>query len=228
MITFMDAFSGAGGLSLGLKDAGLNPVYAFDLDELACATYEKNLGGVVESRSIHTLVPRVLLEQFGAPDVVAGGPPCQGFSTQRRGSPIDQRNDLVTSYFRFALDLEPRVILMENVPGVLGSRGRAHMMSVLQMLHKNGYDYVTGLVDAASFGVPQHRRRALIVAWNPDKAKPFDIAKLRSENRARTVRDAIGDLPTPPTDFTQHPQFHNHTRVRMSAKNLERIKYVPQ
>lgn len=228
MITFIDAFSGTGGLSLGLVNAGLHPIYAFDLDELACKTYQKNLEGPVEYRSIHTLNRQSIVACFGVPDVVVGGPPCQGFSTQRRGSPIDKRNDLVTSYFHFALSLKPRVIVMENVPGVLGTRGRSHMISILGLLYKHGYDSVAGIVDAAWFGVPQHRRRALVVAWDPARAKPFAFEELKKVDRVRTVRDAIGDLPSPPMDFTEHPKFQNHARVRMSGKNLERIGYVPQ
>lgn len=228
MITFIDAFSGAGGLSLGLANAGLQSIYAYDTDEYACQTYAANLIGPIECQSIHDINPLALIEHVGIPDVVVGGPPCQGFSTQRRGSPIDSRNNLVTCYFQFAVALKPKVIMMENVPGVLGARGRKHMASILNLLYKYGYEFVTQVLDAASFGVPQHRRRAIVVAWDPQKAKPFDIDRIRTVKRFRTVRDAIGDLPSPPRDFREHPDFPNHTRVRMSSRNTERIMYVPQ
>jgi DNA (cytosine-5)-methyltransferase 1 len=228
MATFIDAFAGAGGLSLGMANAGLNSLYAFDLDELSCQTHRRNLHGEVEHRNIYDIDPRKLVKRVGTPDVVVGGPPCQGFSTQRRGSPIDSRNDLVTQYFRFALAVRPRVIAMENVPGVLGTRGRSHMMDVFRLINEHGYDIIANVVDAASFGVPQHRRRAVVVAWDPSRAKPFDLTKLTDSGPVSTVRDAIGDLPSPPIDFTEHQSFSNHTRVRMSARNLERISYVPQ
>ena len=228
MPTFIDAFAGAGGLSLGMSNAGLQSIYAFDLDELSCETHRVNLGGLIECRSIDKVRPRNLIDRVGIPDVVVGGPPCQGFSTQRRGSPSDRRNDLVIQYFRFAIAMNPRVIVMENVPGVLGTRGRTHMTDVLNLLHKHGYDIVTSVIDAVNFGVPQHRRRAIVVAWDPARAKPLNLDQLTQARHIRTVRDAIGDLPSPPLNCTEHPEFPNHTRVRMSKLNLERIGYVPQ
>jgi len=120
------------------------------------------------------------------------------------------------------------VIIMENVPGVLGSRGRLHMKDVTQLCLDHGYELTSSVVDAAMFGVPQHRRRAVIVAWDPSNAKSFDFAAMKPRDFNMTVRDAIGDLPQPPDNFTEHPSFANHARVRMSALNIERIGYVPQ
>ncbi len=228
MPTFVDAFAGAGGLSLGMRNAGFDSLYAFDLDPLSCTTHRNNLQGVVECRSIDDVRADKLLRRVGSPDVVVGGPPCQGFSTQRRGQPTDVRNDLVTRYFHFALAMRPRVIIMENVPGVLGSRGRLHMKQVTQLCLDNGYDLTSSIVDAVMFGVPQHRRRAVIVAWDPSSAKPFEFAEMKLCESDVTVRAAIGDLPTPPDNYMEHPQFANHIRVRMSARNIERIGYVPQ
>ncbi len=228
MPTFIDAFAGAGGLSLGMRNAGLRSIYAFDFNQLSCETHSANLGGLVECVSIDDLRPSELVDRVGIPDVIVGGPPCQGFSTQRRGSPIDQRNDLVTKYIRFAIAMNSRVIIMENVPGVLGTRGLAHMSDVLCLLREQGYEFITAILDAANFGVPQHRRRAILAAWDPGRAKPFNLSRLVPISDKRSVRDAIGDLPSPPQDFTEHPKFPNHTRVRMSSLNLERIRNVPQ
>src|SRR5260221_14527371 len=103
MPTFIDAFAGAGGLSLGMRYAGFESLYSFDVDSWSCETYRRNLGGLIECRAVEGLRPEELLSRVGEPDVVVGGPPCQGFSTQRRGLARDARNDLGTKYVSFAL-----------------------------------------------------------------------------------------------------------------------------
>lgn len=226
--TFMDCFAGAGGLSLGLRLAGLRQLYAFDADRLACETHALNLPGTVEWTTIERLDPATLRAEHGVPDVVVGGPPCQGFSTQRRGEAHDVRNDLVERFWAFALDLGPAVIVMENVPGVLGERGREHLRRVLARVDERSYEVAHSIVEASRVGVPQRRRRALVVAWDPRRVKPFDFAPLLVPGPARTVRDAIADLPSPRADYGPHPDVANHARVRMSVRNLERISHVPE
>lgn len=225
--TFIDAFAGAGGLSLGLNQAGLHSTLAFDTDPIACETLRHNLGGSVVNAAIEEIDPASLLRGAGRPDVVVGGPPCQGFSTQRRGDREDRRNDLVVRYIEFALALRPRVILMENVPGILGRRGASHMEMVYQLLSEARFEFDHRIIEAVAVGVPQRRRRAIVAAWDPDRAKPFDFSNIDDAGPTRTVRDAIGDLPPPPIDFTEHPRYANHVRVNMSALNLERIAHVP-
>ena len=221
--TFIDCFAGAGGLSLGLVGAGFRPVFAFDNDPLACETYRRNLGDHIVHRDLQSVVAHGVDLR---PDLVAGGPPCQGFSTQRRGPADDERNDLVAAYFEFALSLKPSLILMENVPGVLGERGRAGMAQVRERLSRHGYDFAADVVQAADFGVAQRRRRAIVVAWDPSRSKPFDFSALEF-GAAVTVRDAIGDLPEPSLDGTDDPIYANHVRVRMSELNIRRISHVP-
>jgi DNA (cytosine-5)-methyltransferase 1 len=227
-----DLFSGAGGLSLGLKEAGFTPVFAFDSDRYACETYRRNLGEHIHQvdalsfranfiREVTGLVP-------GEATLVCGGPPCQGFSIQRRGERTDPRNDLVVIFARLATELAPAVILMENVPGLVGKRGTEHLQSVTKIFEAGGYKYSSAVLDAADYGVPQHRNRAFVVAWHPDRVKYFAFPETtHSDGMWRTVRDAIGDLPEPPEDYTEHPDFANHTRVRVSPLNEQRIAHVP-
>jgi DNA (cytosine-5)-methyltransferase 1 len=225
--TFIDCFAGAGGLSLGITESGFESIFAFDAEPVACQTLRHNLGGVVEAARIEDLDPERIEVRFGKPDLVIGGPPCQGFSTQRRGAPTDPRNDLVNLYWAFALSFEPKVIVMENVPGVLGTRGTHQMDAVREMALESGYQIGSAVVDVTAIGVPQRRRRAIVVAWNPEFSKPFDFSCFISDRQPMTVRDAIGDIPPPHDDFTEHPTFANHIRVRMSERNLERIAHVP-
>ena len=226
-VAFIDAFAGAGGLSLGLHQAGLRSLLAFDTDPIACRTLARNLPGDVRNVALADLSPDTIVDDVGAPDVIVGGPPCQGFSTQRRGPRSDARNDLVEDYFRFAIAIRPKVIVMENVPGVLGQRGLAHMREVEHQVREAGYEFAHQVIDLSTLGVPQRRRRALVVAWDPARAAAFDFASIPRVAETATVRGAIGDLPEPPHDFSEHPIYANHVRVRMSALNLERISHVP-
>ncbi len=228
---FVDFFAGAGGLSLGLVQAGLEPVFACDSMELACVTHRANLGNHVQVADMRLLTDRDVLGQAGLDvgqiDIVAGGPPCQGFSTQRRGNRTDDRNDLVLTFAQLALDLQPKMILLENVPGLLGARGHNVTGALFGLLESRGYDHDSTVLNAADFGVPQNRRRAIVVAWDPGRVKPFSFPLPTHSQQRVTVRDAIADLPEPPDDFTEHPKYRNHTRVKMSARNIERIGFVP-
>ena len=228
----VDLFCGAGGMSLGLKAAGLQPVYAADWNPHACATYRRNLGPHVELLDLASADPDQLAhkiaEQCGDVDIVAGGPPCQGFSVQRRGANVDSRNDLTLRFARMALALRPKAIIMENVPTILGPRGAGHVTHILESWRDAGFEAETAILEAAAFGVPQMRRRAFIVAVRRGLG-PFEFPRplVRPEDY-RTVRQAIGSLPEPPDDFTEHADYPNHRRVDVSAENIRRIQHVPE
>ncbi|MDI9896003.1 DNA cytosine methyltransferase [Rhodococcus sp. IEGM 1381] len=225
--SFVDFFSGAGGLSLGLGQSGLDHLYSFDSDEHATLTHQTNQrSGVVEKRSIADVSAMEIIDRFGRPDVVVGGPPCQGFSTKGTGRIGDPRNNLVLDYISMATQIEPSVILMENVPGVLGPRGKALIEAGIELLTKHGYVFEMQVIRCVDLGVPQTRRRAIVAAWKPD-LKPFDFVALTTPRPPKTLRDAIHDLPEPPDDGTVHPRYFNHSKARMSALNVERISHVP-
>jgi DNA (cytosine-5)-methyltransferase 1 len=231
----VDLFCGAGGLSLGLRDAGFNPVFAADNDEKSLETYRRNLG----NHALHLDLSSVRSDELARlirdsirhdPDVVCGGPPCQGFSIQRRGTSDDIRNGLYARFAEIAVSLNPRAIIIENVPTVFGKKGGAEVREAFRTLADAGYSVHQGILQAADYGVPQYRRRAFIIAlsaainsaalqWPPPKT---------SATAYITVRDAIGDLPEPPADFSEHPRFANHVRVRISEMNLRRIRHVPE
>src|SRR5262249_746576 len=117
----IDLFSGAGGLSLGLREAGFDVRLAVDNDSAAVRTYRRTLGDHLIEGSIRELTVRRILTKtdlrVGDCDLLAGGPPCQGFSVQRRGPDKDERNNLVLEFLRIVEGLRPRFFLMENVPG---------------------------------------------------------------------------------------------------------------
>lgn len=223
----IDLFCGAGGLTRGLTDAGFEIVAAVDAWHPAISSYKANFpshNAFVED--VLTLTPDVLGRHGtkGTIDLIAGGPPCQGFSIQRIGGDQDHRNDLVLHFARIVRDVRPRMFLMENVPGLLGQRGRATFDTLVRTLSAAGYRIDHDVLDAAGYGVAQHRRRVFIVGQLYGVA-PFPFPAPRSE--LLTVADVIGDLPEPPEDFTPMPGDTLHRRMRLSAKNIERLKLIP-
>ncbi len=223
----IDLFCGAGGLTRGLVDAGFEITAAVDAWKPAVDSYRANFP---THKAIHenvlALTPKVLEHNGikGTIDLIAGGPPCQGFSIQRIGDDQDHRNDLVLQFARIVRDVRPRMFLMENVPGLLGQRGRATFEAVLHMLSVAGYLIDYDVLDAAGYGVAQHRRRVFIVGQLNGVAQfPFPSPG----KELLTVAGAIGDLPEPPDDFTPAPGDSLHRRIKLSPKNIERLKLIP-
>jgi DNA (cytosine-5)-methyltransferase 1 len=231
MFTAVDLFCGAGGLSLGLQQSGFNVLGALDSWRPAYECYRLNFNHRALKADIRELSAQDFMSLTGNAgvkvDLVAGGPPCQGFSVQRIGEDADGRNDLVLEFARFINELEPTVFLMENVLGLLGKRGEATAHEFEQSLRPR-YHVGSARVNAADHGIPQLRRRVLYFGWKREIAVPF-VLPLPTHDRASyiTVLDAIGDLPDPPADYSAPPADSLHRRIRLSPKNLERLKLIP-
>lgn len=227
----IDSFSGAGGLCLGLIEAGFDVLYSFDIDSKAIATINSNQayfkGHKAEVRNIYDINPQELLSslnlQSGELDLFAGGPPCQGFSIQRIGADTDKRNHLVEEYIDKVIAIRPKMFILENVPGIEGKRGHDLLHNVLAKVEKTGYFIHEKTLDAQEFGVPQRRRRVVIVGERKDHKAPLFEYPQPSESRI-TVRDTIGSLPVPPVDGKEHPDVSLHRRDRLSAKNIARLQ----
>lgn len=233
-LTAIDLFCGAGGLSLGLGRAGFSVRAGVDNDPVAVSTYRQNLGDHVHLASLTELPIGELLERAGLRagecTLMAGGPPCQGFSVKRRGSRNDPRNDLLLDFFKYVEGVRPHFFLVENVKGLLSKHGRPYLTDFTLKAAECGYHCHVGELDAADFGVPQFRPRAFIIGERRENGVRFRFPTptVTPQDR-RTVRQAIGDLPSPPEDGSPHPDYHNHYREgKLSATNLERIRHVPQ
>lgn len=229
----IDLFAGAGGLSLGLGQAGFEVVMAIDNDAVAVRSYREALGNHILCAPIEEVSATELMRRAGVVagecDLLAGGPPCQGFSLQRRGERVDPRNRLVLDFIRMVEEVRPRFFLMENVSGLLSKHGRPFLEEFNQRVARLGYVIHVELLNASNFGVPQRRQRALLVGERSAGSKPRFCFPTPLEGRVRTVRDAIADLPSPPDDGSEHPSIANHYReARLSPLNIERIKHVPQ
>lgn len=167
----------------------------------------------------------------GACDVLAGGPPCQGFSVQRRGDDNDLRNHLVLRYLEFVEAIQPKFFLMENVRGLMSKRGKPYFNQMLTRTQELGYVVRVAKLNAADFGVPQERIRVVMVGERSSTGRgTFGFPEpLLSQRDYRTVRATIGDLPTPPEDGSPHSKYPLHFReARLSATNLERFRHIPE
>lgn len=194
--TAVDLFCGCGGLTVGLKKAGFRVLAAIDVDPLSIKTYRANHRKVKVSKvDIRELDPLDLLKSInlkvGELDLLAGCPPCQGFSTLRTMNGAvdveDPRNDLLLEFQRFIEVLRPRAVMMENVPGLADD---ARFTAFCKRLKKLGYLGDYRVLNAADYGVPQRRHRLIYLAGRGTNI-PF-AEKARSH---KTVKQAIGRLP---------------------------------
>lgn len=231
--TCIDSFCGAGGLGLGLKNAGFDILLSFDIDPICINTINTNkkyFDHSAEVADIADLLNGHLLKKCnlkrGELFLLAGGPPCQGFSVQRRGSDIDPRNDLVLKYGQMINELYPMYFVMENVSGIAGKRGKTILQQLVEYVEDIGYSVHVELLDAQDYGVPQRRKRYIIIGERKDMGENYTYPK--PLNIHRTVRDAIGLLPIPPEDGTDHPDISLHRRDRLSELNLQRIRAIKE
>jgi DNA (cytosine-5)-methyltransferase 1 len=232
MLKAVDAFCGAGGLSLGLMKADFEIVYSFDNDKNCIETLKNNrkyFSHEVKQVGVEDLLNGVLLKNIsmtrGELDLLAGGPPCQGFSIQRTvGSDIDSRNDLVHKYGDLILEVFPKVFLLENVASLGGKRGKVILSEFIQRMTESGYKCYQEVLNAQEYGVPQRRKRYIIIGTRNDLGGVFQWPKKSS--KFVTVREVIGKLPPPPTDGKDHPHFPGHRADRLSSLNQQRLMAI--
>lgn len=221
----IDLFCGCGGLTLGLEKAGFNVIGAVDIDDLSIETYRENHPEVhtwhcdITDLSVRK-VKRELGLKSGELDLLAGCPPCQGFSSLRtlngKFSVDDPRNDLVSEFMRLVVGLRPKTVMMENVPGLLEDH---RLKQVTDQLTALGYEFEVRLINAADYAVPQRRWRMILLASEFAKVRFAPKAKVKTavEDVLRGLKSAgeSGDL------------LHDFPEAR-SQKVLRLIKKIPK
>jgi len=232
-IDVLDLFSGCGGLSYGFhKNKSFRIWGAADTDQYANATYARNFRAKPLLADISALTADDLATKLPARDVkdplvVIGGPPCQGFSSHRKKDPRhDKRNSLVLNYAELAVELKADAIVIENVPDIFSRKHWHHYQSTISFLSANGYEYCSGVVNFAEFGVPQERYRAIIIATKRP-LNPSLPSGIFCPDRFRTVRDAIGHLP-PLAAGTTDANDPMHITSRHRPETIKVIKKVPK
>lgn len=220
----IDLFSGCGGLTTGLKTTGFDVLLAVDIDPLAVQCYRLNhRKTTLWHRDIRTVSGEEILRAFSLEleelDLLAGCPPCQGFSSLRtlNGSRQvgDSRNDLISDFGRLAVELRPKTVLMENVPGL---ENDLRLRGLANRLRRNGYKVRWKTLNAADYGVPQRRRRLILLAAldghidfpepelfptlfidvlgdMPIAGRSGDLAHDHSESRSDKVKTMISKIP---------------------------------
>lgn len=232
--TSIDLFCGAGGLSLGLKAQGFKIALAGDNWDAAFHTYVENFPEVPFCHSDAKLLTGAqLLHESGlsnGPTLVAGGPPCQGFSSAGRRDANDPRNTLVSIFARLAAELMPPFVLFENVEGFLTAGDGQALIALLDPLLEAGYRVHLRKVNAANYGVPQLRKRVVAIgALNrcPNFPAPTHSAygmpgALRAGTTlppTATLLEGIAHLPPPDSGMTNGS---DHQAASLSDLDLQR------
>jgi len=222
--TFIDLFSGCGGLSLGLIKAKWKGLFAVEKSPDAFATLKYNLIEKLngfdwpewlpqDNYDIDTLITdhkQKLGTLKGKVTLLAGGPPCQGYSTEGKRKINDKRNKLIDSYLQFVIDLEPKMLLLENVPGFTMSfkkenlKHKSFSFKLINSLEEIGYKSKSKIVDFSDFGIPQSRKRFILVA-SRNGLEPADFFGTLNEQNGNylkeknlkskiSLKEAISDL----------------------------------
>ena len=242
----VDLFCGAGGLSTGLKKSGFRLCLGVDIDEKALKTYKCNLKRTkVLKEDIKKVTGEKITELTGIQKhdnfLLAGCPPCQGFSNLGKRDASDEKNELVFEYIRIINELEPSFILMENVPGMSTGVGKEIFKKVVKKLEES-YHVEYDTLNAADFGVPQIRKRLVLhgirndvysnLGLNEEKQKLLPLPTYSKEKRKGykswvTVRKAILDLPILEAgDSYDDGIIKNHKARSLSETNIERLQEI--
>lgn len=230
VFTVVDLFAGAGGLSLGFKLAGFQIVGSYDNWQAAVDTYRANF----DEPAHLTPITRDLDLPEAA--VIIGGPPCQGFSSAGMRRSSDDRNTLVGEFAHLVARRRPIAFVFENVEGFLtGARGH-WLLELLDPLIDAGYRIHVRKVNAANYGVPQHRKRVICIGglgWDPSFAEPTHAAfgapgaHLVVNHRlpkTPTLGDALRELPAPSS--STHPQFPDHISFALRDDDMRRAQLL--
>ena len=207
MINVIDLFCGCGGFSQGFTKAGFNIALGIDMWEDAVVTYLHNHPQAKAiNEDITKVTPERLLKEAGLQsnevDVIIGGPPCQGFSISGKRLIDDPRNKLYKSFVEMVQIIQPKMFVMENVPGLLSMAKGAVKNQIIEDFSSAGYKVVTKILTASDYGVPQARRRVFFVGINPKKIKNTEEFSFPSPTHGDsenlipyvTCRDALSDL----------------------------------
>jgi len=211
-------FSGSGGLDLGFLSTGkFEIIFANDFNKAACETYAYNLGQHIIYEDISKLT------NFPKADLIIGGPPCQGFSTANPARSFDDpRNHLFKEYSRIIQDVQPKLFLMENVSGMVTMDNGKVFKLIKKELSSCGYILYDSLLNAKDYGVPQSRRRMIIIGVRKDIDVKFEFPfPSHNENNYATVGEAIINKPISKSN-------PNHVKGKLTELNLKRIQQIPE
>lgn len=225
----IDLFSGAGGMSLGFHQEGVEPVLAIDNDAAAVETHRINFGGDVHCGDIEGWLKTAEVPKA---DIVIGGPPCQGFSLLNKKRSGDARRALWEPYLEIAHRSEAKIFVMENVAELYRS---AELLDIRARATEYGFETRTQILNAADYGAPQTRKRTIVVGWRgvaepdfPPRPTHGEPGKGSNLPPWRTVRQMIEDLPAPVgTEIGIGAPMDLHFGRTPTDRSIARYKAVP-
>ena len=252
----LDLFAGAGGMTLGFKNAGIQSIGAIEIDRFTAETFKHNFPEIpIYNRDIYSFTNEEISELFAGVDIVAGGPPCQGFSVAgpTQYGIIDKRNTLIMEFFRFIEVIRPKYCVLENVKGILSGKMNSTQKAIsvyMDALKNISYKSRVYILQAADFGVPQFRERVVIISAQDEKDLPTAIVgDFSGEKKWIKVRDVFGDLPLVnagegvndliPYDMEPQSVYQefmrknsngvtNHVAMKHTRRLIERFANIPQ
>ncbi|CAD5935024.1 Modification methylase HphIA [Planktothrix tepida] len=235
MKNFIDLFSGAGGMSCGLEMVGMNCLLGIDFDKSSLDTFQANhptsqtiLGDLRE------ITVELIQEKIGdqTVDLICGGPPCQGFSTIGTNDKQDHRNFLFFEFLRMVKAFKPNFIILENVTGLLAKRNESTLALMISSFNQLGYTVDVKVLSAHHYGVPQARRRTILLG------NRFGVNNIYPEKKFKDSEKDPDSLPLPRTvewAFNTLLEFEdqtfNHDLKTAQIKNeleQKRIHYIPE
>ena len=242
----IDLFAGVGGLSLGFEKAGFDVVLANEYDSSIATAYQYNhkdtkmIVGDITSIDLNETFGKYV----GKIDVIIGGPPCQGFSQKGQRKTINDERNFLFKYYVKVVDLvKPTYFVMDNVPNLLTAEKGYFRKELVELFDTIGYKLSMGVLNASDYGVPQNRRRAVIIGKYKKNAPNLPVAL----HKVVTIWDAISDLAflnsgegteeqeyrfPPQSDYERELRgncniLHNHVATRHSAIALKRLAMIP-
>lgn len=247
----LDLFCGCGGISSGLYRSGFEIIGGIDFDKDSTETFKYNFPNAkVICDDISKLENNIIMEHFPNDiDVIVGGPPCQGFSNANRwqNEKEDPRNKLFFEFLRFVKQIKPKIVMIENVRGILTKDNGFAKERIIKNIKSLGYEIFSEVLNASDYGVPQNRFRAFFIGFKNDlRKKEFKLEKINSQEKI-TVKDAIGELynfkkdetdkyflkTKPNSKFREYLRsednfIYNHQIIYPAISTQEKIKHVKQ
>lgn len=253
-ITSFDLFSGCGGLTEGLRQCGIHSLFATDIDENCEKTFHTNFPSTPFLRKDITEISKEEVDSLiggTVPDIIVGGPPCQGFSLankNRNKIADDPRNRLFYGFVKFIKWYQPKCFIMENVKGLISMQNGKVLQTILDEFSNAGIGYNVDyqVLNAVYFNVPQNRERVIIIGYRKDLNITPTFPNKNDNTKIITVADAIMDLPqiksgegedpmNYPVDPMNNYQYdmrrssllvHNHISMKHSKRLIERFEHI--
>lgn len=225
MIKAVSLFSGAGGMDVGFEKAGIDVVFANEIDKISAQTYSTNHPNTeIVVDDINNIYDR--LESYAGTDIVFGGPPCQGFSVIGKMNPEDERSQLIWSFLKVVEIIRPKAFVMENVKALAAiSKWRDVREEYIHRAYELGYGCVPFIVNAAEYGTPQKRERVFFIGIRDDysfEQKMWDNIR-EQQRKAPVIRELFKDLG--PAGTEKNPRTCNAKITFAVRPVIRRIPY---